>query len=129
MKTHSIPVPSSSLDSDSEYVPISEAIPSPKDRRLYVKLASEIADANSQISELEKTKEILKKEIKLLISKLKLPAKIQGPGWKDYLVITVRTSIIPEKLLERGVDMDTIDYATQKKETISRTIKRDPIGE
>lgn len=78
-------------------------------------LCKEYIRLGEEISSLQETQ----KDIKTVVESLTLPLenvkKISGPGWHTTRKQSKTTSISPERLLERGVGIDVIEYATETK--------------
>ncbi len=81
-------------------------------RRSLSLVCSEIAANNRSISELEKENAEHRKKLALLGRKMKLE-KVVGDGWTLSKVARVFKKILPERLMERGVSLEDIEYATE----------------
>lgn len=90
-----------------------------KDKRARTALPDLCREYRSQ-SELESNakavKRVLMSEIAQHAKRAKVD-KVQGDGWLLMSSKTTRRSISPEKLLEKGVEMGVIEFATETRET------------
>ena len=91
-----------------------DAIGNTRLRKRLLTLGSQVSVINRQIADLESAKKALMSEIEQLdIDNLGV-TRIAGMGWDLMKVPGGRSDIRAERLLEKGVKMTVIEYATVK---------------
>lgn len=86
----------------------------PKTRTRLSALCEQYRAASEEASSLDKIKRGLMSDIREAMSAAKLDGEtVQGEGWRLSKVERETSKISPEKLLEKGVKMGVIEYATE----------------
>jgi hypothetical protein len=86
-------------------------------RETLASLCSAYRDLQDQIAPLEAAKRELMSSITPLAQQLGIEKEVITPGCQLRRVTRTSTSILPERLLEKGVGLDVIHYATEERVT------------
>lgn len=88
-----------------------QSIPDLKARRHLPQLCQQYREVQSQITALEAAKRDLMTNIRSYADSLGVD-KVAGDGWMLTHVVQIRTAIEAERLLQKGVKLSVIEYAT-----------------